>query len=366
MSNHLSLRTGQNQGRVVALADAGAVLIGLEEIDVLPAAEPEEAASNASGAFVLSTNLANLPAERLGELIGQTLGHFKIGWLLGRGHYGAVFRAHDRNREQAVALKVLPPVFPADTEEMDFFVAAVKPVLSLQHSNLVQLRGVGKTGSYVWLAQELVAGESLAEWNGHTDTSARFKGRPANRHTAKQTGTLEWRPALRVALQITGALDFARRHHLLHRNITPANILLDAKDGTARLNDLGFWGALVGSTLQHQRLERKFLAELPYLSPEHIDPVAAIDELSDQYSLGAVVYALLKGRPPFEGQSPEETMTQIRSALPASPKEFQSTIPDEFQAVVLRMLAKCPGERFPTFGILLAELKKIAAEHGED
>src|SRR5262249_21234474 len=114
-----------------------------------------------------------------------------------------------------------------------------------------------------------------------------------------------------------------------------------------------------GSALQQQTLERKFLAELPYLSPEHIDPDAPVDDLSDQYSLGAVVYGLLTGRPPFEGATPEETMAKIRAGRPVRPKEYQPAIPDALQAAVLRMLAARREERSRAAGPLVADLEAI-------
>jgi len=341
----------------------GRSFLRLEERESQPRDEPDDAPPASQ---LPSTSLPYLPPERLGELTGLTLGNFQLGPLLGHGHYGPVFRAHDVKRDQAVAVKVLPPIFPADKEEMERFVAAVKPVLFLQHPGLVLLRGIGKTGPYVWLARQLIDGESLAARLQRPNPRPRIKWRPALRNEVAANRALEWRFALRVAVQITRALEFMHRRHLLHLNVTPGNILLDAETGVARLNDLGFWEALVGSKLQQKVLEGKFLAELPYLSPEQVDPDAAVDEFSDQYSLGAVIYTLLTGRPPCQGKTPEETIAQIRSYVPTKPKKVQRFMPDEFQAVVLRMLAKRPEERYTDPGSLLEELKNIATNQGED
>jgi serine/threonine protein kinase len=248
-----------------------------------------------------------------------------------------------------VALKVLPPVFPADDAEMQHFVRALKPAFALHHPGLVALRGLGRSGPYVWIAAELVEGESVAS------AIVRFR----------EAGKGKWRLALRVALHIGRVLDFLHHRRLVHANITPANLLLSDGEGQARLTDLGLWDALMGSVLQRERLEQKLVAELPYLSPEHIDPDAPVDALSDQYSLGAVVYALLTGRPPCEGKTTEETMARIRDTMPLRPKEFHRSAPDELQAAVLRMLAKRPEERYAAPGPLLADLEAIAAKHGE-
>src|SRR5262249_10230011 len=161
------------------------------------------------------------------------------------------------------------------------------------------------------------------------------------------------------------ALEFTHQNRLVHGNLTPANVLVQAADGQARLNDLFLLKALEGSRLQQATLENKLLAELPYLSPEHIDPDATADDLSDLYSLGVVVYALLTGRPPFAAAAPEETLGQIRTALPEKPRHLQRSIPDAFQAIVLKLLAKRPEERYPTPAALLADLEQVAAGHEE-
>jgi serine/threonine-protein kinase len=269
--------------------------------------------------------------------------------VLGRGHFGIVFRAHDLKKEQDLAVKVLSPVFPADDEEMQHFVRVVKLAMALRHPGLATLYAVGRTGPYVWIAMELVDGEGVAE------VVARL-------HKLRK---IKWRRALRVALQVGQALAFIRQRHLIHGNITPANILLTA-DGHAKLNDLAQWNALMGSKLFQQGLEKKLLAELPFLSPEQCDAKADVDDLSDQYNLGAVVYALLTGRPPFVCESPEALLEHVCKVPPDKPKSLQPEIPDQLQSVVLRMLAKHPEERYPTPEEFLADLEKIAADHQEE
>ena len=334
------------------LAPGDVVRIGnsylrLEGDAAAPPAEATEPAAPAAPAAPPapeeSGKLPQLPGDRLGELVNHTLGHFKVGAPIGPGHWGYVFRARDLRTEEAVALKVLSPVFPANAEEMQRFVRIMKPRLLLHHPGLAMPRGLGKSGPYVWIATDLVKGDSAATLIERARTSRK----------------VPWRPALRVARWVARALDCLRENRVVHANITPANILVPADDGPARLNDLGLWEALAGSALQQQTLERKFLAELPYLSPEHIDPDAPVDDLSDQYSLGAVVYGLLTGRPPFEGATPEETMAKIRAGRPVRPKEYQPAIPDALQAAVLRMLAARPEERYPAAGPLVADLEAI-------
>jgi serine/threonine protein kinase len=303
-----------------------------------------------NGAATEPGKLPHLPRERLGALTGHFLGHYELGIALSHGHYGVVFRARHDKTEQSAALKVLPAGFPANDEEMQRFIRAMKPRMALQHPGLVALRGVGKSGPYVWVAAEFVEGESAATVIRRWQSAGKFK----------------WRAALRSALQLSKVLELLHQHHLVHANITPANVLLPEDGTAARLNDLGLWDALIGSELQEQTLEKKFLAELPYLSPEHADPEAPVDDLSDQYSVGAVIYGLLTGRPPCEGATTEETIEKVRTALPARPKEFQKSIPDAFQAVVLRMLARRPEDRYPGAGPLVADLEAVAMAHADE
>src|SRR5262249_40471682 len=107
--------------------------------------------------------LAPLPWDRLGELSGDTLGHYVLGLPLGRGHHGVVFHATDQRTNQAVALKGLSAEFPADADEMRRFAQALKRLLPLRHPHLVGVHGAGKTGPYCWIALEAVEGDSLAE-----------------------------------------------------------------------------------------------------------------------------------------------------------------------------------------------------------
>jgi pSer/pThr/pTyr-binding forkhead associated (FHA) protein len=292
----------------------------------------------------------HLPPERMRELATHTLGHYLIGPAMAPGPVGTVFRAKDNKTGQEVALKILPPDFPADDAEVQRFVRVLRQYLPLHHAGLVQMRGVGRTLPYVWVASELVAGDSLAVVV--KDPRSQKKGK--------------WRLALRVARHMARTLDFLHRRRLVHGSVTPANVLLPPGDGPPALKDAGMWDALAGSSLMRHAVGKRLLAELPYLSPEHVDPYMTVDDLSDQYCLGAVIYAMLTGRPPCEGGSTEETVEFIRTAFPLRPKEGCPGLPDAFQAVVLRTLSKHPEDRYPAPGPLMADLDAVAAKHGEE
>ncbi len=283
-----------------------------------------------------------VPREKLAKLSGCKLGHYQLGEVIGVGHFGTVFKARDLKKEADVALKVLGPEFPANDAEMNRFVLVVKPMLAVRHPHLVTVLGAGRSHNYMWIARELVVGENAA------DLIARHR---------KQK-RIDWRIGYRLAVHVGRALDFAARHHWSHLNLTPANILI-AADGTARLNDLMMHKALGGSVLDQAVRKQKERAEAAWLAPEQTEPGAYVDDLADQHRLGAIVYAVLTGRLPFEDDDPEHLRRRIRGEFPDKPTRHQKSIPIELQAVVLRLLAKHPEERYANPAQMLAELAAV-------
>jgi len=284
------------------------------------------------------------------QIAGQELGHYKAGRAAALGHAGVVFQAHDSKHNRLAALKVLPPLFPDNQEERQRFAGAMKAMIPLRHRNLVAVYGAGKTAGLYWIAQEWVDGGSAA--------------RLIERQ--KKANEFSRRLALRVGVHIARALDFARQQHLIHRHISPANILWSKTEKAAKLNDLKFSKALEGSKLQELTMGQELLDDLPYLAPEQIQgtELSFGDDLSDLYSLGAVLYALLTGRPPFFGPTPQETGRMIHDTEPIPPSKSQPRTPPELEKIVLRLLAKRPEDRYPTPAELVADLEGFAKEKG--
>jgi serine/threonine protein kinase len=295
------------------------------------------------------TPAPTLPAERLGELTDHLVAHYEVGPVLGHGHCGVVFRARDRKGGHTVALRVLFPEFPHNAGEMQQFAAAMKTVLPLRHANLVTLYNAGRTSPYCWLALEYIEGESLAQ------VLERMGGLP---------GKLGWKHALRLGVHLGRALEFIHGHRLQHGNLTPRNILIRLSDKLTKLGDLMLARSLDGSTLQKEILEKKMLAELPYLAPEQADPDAFVDSLADIYGVGAVMYARIAGRPPFQGESPEETLGRIHKAPLVRPRKVVPTVPEALDVAVVKMLARRQEDRYQTAAELVAEMERIAAEEG--
>lgn len=287
---------------------------------------------------------ASPDAASLSDLTGKKISHYTVGALLARGANGFVFRAQDPKENTEVALKVLRPEIAQDEEEIQRFVRAMKTMLPLRHPNLVAILGAGKTSGFCWLAMEFVDGESLA----------------AVIQRIGVAGMLDWRYALRVATHIGRALAFAEKQHIIHRNITPTNILVRSSDKLCKLGDLMLAKALEGTLAQQITRPGELLGDVAYMSPERTQSSGVVDGRSDIYSLGATTYALLTGRPPFIGQSLPDTIAKIRQEEPVRPKKYHLSVPDSFEGIVLQMLAKRPEGRFQSAADLMTQLERVA------
>jgi hypothetical protein len=283
-------------------------------------------------------------AAGLTELVGRTIGRYEVGPIIAKGTTGFVFRARDTKENQEFALKVLQPEVTQSEDEMQRFVRAMKTMMPLRHPNLVAIYGAGKNGPYCWIAMEYVDGENLA----------------AVIHRIGVAGMLDWRHSLRVAVHIARALEFAEQHHILHRNITPHNILVQNSDKRAKLGDLMLAKALEGTLAQQITRPGELLGEVAYMSPERTQGTGAVDSRSDTYSLGATIYALVTGRPPFIGDSLPDTIRKIRQEEPVKPKKYCLSVPDLFEGIILQMLAKRPESRFQTAAEMVARLEQVA------
>lgn len=294
-----------------------------------------------------TSRLPRLNLDQYDELVDCDLGHYLLESILGRGFTSVVFRAHDRKKEQTVALKVLHPHFPRTDAEMHQFARILKPVLPLRHANVIGYLGAGKFGPFCWIAMEYVDGEGLA----------------AVLQRMLPDRKIDWHRGFRMMLHVARALTFLHSHHLKHTNLTPKNILVNTVDHQTRVTDFAHGAALGGSEAMMGVLEGKVLAELPYMAPEQTQGDAFVDELSDIYSLGVIAYQMLTGKLPFEGGDVEETISLIQQSAPIKPRKHQKGIPEPLERIILRMLAKHQEERPQRASELVAELERFAEEH---
>jgi serine/threonine protein kinase len=286
--------------------------------------------------------------EQLKALSGQQLAHFDIGPVIGTGRSGIVFHATDTRDNRPVALKVLRPEFARDDKAKQRFVWAMKTMLPLRHPNLVTLHAAGKVGPHCWVAMEYLAGENMTQVIERIGVA----------------GMLDWRYGFKVAVHVGRALDYAHGQGILHRNVTPTNILLEAPTKTIKLGDLMLAKALEDPDRPPLTNPHELVGDVTYMAPERTDGTGTVDGRADLYGLGATVYALLTGRPPFGGATLVEKIIAIRGTEPEKPTKFQMSIPARFEGVVLRLLAKDPADRPATAADLLVELERVGKFHG--
>jgi len=285
------------------------------------------------------------------ELTGQTLGQYQVGQLLARGRHGLVFHARHVKRNLPVALKVFDPALVQDAKKMQRFVRAMQTELRLRHPHLVRVYGAGRTGNLCWVAKEYIAGESLAAVIGRVEIA----------------GHLEWRRVAHVGFYLGQALAYVHQRKMVHRNVTPQNILLGAKLKTTKLADV-----VLASALEEDPTKPISAAGVPseglaYMSPERTDgPGAAVDARTDIYSLGATLYAMLAGRPPFQAASVKELVHQIRLQAPLSFKSLGAVVPAELEEIIQRMLAKRPQDRYPAMADFVRTLQKFAKKQSDE
>jgi serine/threonine protein kinase len=289
-----------------------------------------------------------LPAERMHELTGAQLGRYTLGPMLAKGQSGLVFLGRDTKQSRMAALKVFWPEFSRDAREVKRFIRAMKTMLPIRHAHLVTLYAAGLTTPYCWMAMEYVEGESVTQVIRRIGAG----------------GALPWQDALRVGIHVCRALVFAHFHQIIHRNITPQNILIRGSDRVAKLGDMMTAKALEGSQAQQITKPGELLGDVQYMAPERTSGMAAdVDQRSDLYSLGATVYALLTGRPPLQGSSLVETILKIRQEQPVGPKRHRPDMPAGLDVIVLKLLAKPPEQRYQTAGQLLGDLDQLAKAH---
>lgn len=292
-----------------------------------------------------NTTMAAAPiaAVPLPKLVGQTLGSYVLQKIVGVGSSGMIFKGLDEENNRVAAVKVLSPQFTSTDEQRMRFVRAMKTMLPVKDDHIVNLYNAGKTGPYCWAAMEFIEGENLAELIERTGIE----------------GMLDWTKVWRVAFDIARALKTGFEHQIIHRNVTPKNILRRKSDESCLLGDFMLAKALQGTLAQQVTQPGQILGEISYLAPERTRADAEVDTRSDIYGLGATCYALLTGHSPAGGDSMPEIIKNVRETVPEKPKVYQLAVNEIFQDVVMKMIAKDPAQRYQTPTELLKELMRI-------
>src|SRR2546430_1312188 len=252
----------------------------------------------------------------------------------------SVFKARDTLLERRVALKVLHPHFTDDDQYVERFRREARAVASLSHPNIVTILDRGEDEGRQFIVFELVEGRTLAE-------------------ILQEEGRLPVRRALEIAIQVARGLAFAHEHGLVHRDVKPQNVILNG-DGRAKVTDFGIARSL---DVQGVTQSGTVLGTSNYIAPEQASG-QAVDQTTDVYSLGVVLFELLTGEVPFPGESFVAVAMQHVHEPPPSLLDVRPDVPARVAHAVDRALEKDPAARFPTMDAFAAELQACLAELG--
>jgi len=267
--------------------------------------------------------------------IGSTLLGYRIETLLGRGGMGVVYRAYDARLKRNVALKLVAPELSEDERFRGRFLAETELAAALEHPNVVPIYDAGEVDGQLYLAMRYVEGWDL-------------------KSLLQTEGALEPKRALAICAQIAGALDAAHERGLVHRDVKPSNVLLDAKEH-AYLADFGLTRRLAEQGLPAG--PGLSLGTPAYVSPEQIEG-GEVDGRADLYSLGCLLYECLTGQVPFARDSELALLWAHVHEPPSKPSGHRPELPEAIDAVLARALAKDPDDRYST----CAELVEAARE----
>ena len=262
-------------------------------------------------------------------------GRYRIQRKLGAGGMADVYLAEDQELGRRVAIKILNSRHGNDDQFIERFRREAKNAAALNHPNIVSIYDRGEAEDTYYIAMEFLDGRTLKEL---------IVGR----------GAAPINVAIEYARQILSALRFAHRHGIVHRDIKPHNVLVDG-EGRVKVTDFGI--ARAGTSQMTET--GSIVGTAQYLSPEQAKG-GEVDPRSDLYSLGIVLYELLTGKTPFEGDTPVEIAMKHLSTAPKPPSKLRPDIPPELDMVVLRALAKNPDDRYQSADEMEADLDRVA------
>jgi eukaryotic-like serine/threonine-protein kinase len=269
-----------------------------------------------------------------------TVPGYEIHGELGRGGMGVVYRAKHLGLNRQVALKMILAGSHASVQELGRFRAEAEAVAQLQHPNIVQVYDIGEHEGCPFFSLEFIDGGCL------TDRIANTPQPPAE--------------AARITQVLAVAMEYAHQRGILHRDLKPANILL-ALDGTPKITDFGLAKRLEGDS-SHTRTG-SIIGTPSYMAPEQaFGQNKEIGPGADIYALGAILYELLTGRPPFQGTTLLETVQMVRTADPVPPSRLQPRLPRDLETICLTCLRKEPHKRYATSSFLAEDLRRFLAK----
>ncbi|HJQ27378.1 MAG TPA: protein kinase [Blastocatellia bacterium] len=284
--------------------------------------------------------------------VGRPVGHYRVVTLIGRGGMGEVYLAQDTRLHRRVALKLLRASLTEDRQRLKRFEQEACAASALSHPNILTVHDFGQDGDLHFIVSEYIEGETLRQ--------------------ALKRGQLSFGQALEAATQVAGALAAAHQAGIVHRDIKPENIML-RPDGYVKVLDFGL--AKLGERADAPPGLSAFsvidthpgmvMGTVNYMSPEQARGLA-VDARSDVFSLGAVLYEMLSGRPPFDGETASDVLVGILEKEPLPLAVYWPDTPPELQRIVSKTLQKDREERYQSIKDLHLDLKYLKRDLASD
>ncbi|NMB33852.1 MAG: Stk1 family PASTA domain-containing Ser/Thr kinase [Clostridium sp.] len=272
-------------------------------------------------------------------MIGQILGNrYELIEKIGGGGMAHVYKAKCRLLNRFVAIKILKSDFIDDEEFLKRFRVEAQAAASLSHPNIVSIYDVGQESDIHYIVMEYVNGMTLKNY-------------------LDEKGVLDWEEAVDITIKIALAIEHAHKNHIIHRDIKPHNILF-TKDGMVKVTDFGIARAVSSSTIT---MAGNTIGSVHYFSPEQARG-GFTDERSDLYSVGIVLFELLTGKLPFEGESPVAVALKHLQEQPPKVVEFNPNVPNGVNSIVMRAIQKEQSIRYQSASELLNDLGGILKE----
>jgi eukaryotic-like serine/threonine-protein kinase len=262
-------------------------------------------------------------------------GDYELLEEIGRGGMGVVYKARQKELDRIVALKMILASHLASTEQVGRFQIEARAAAKLRHSNIVQIHEVGQFNGQDFFTMEYIEGKNLGQ---------RIARRP-----------IDQADAVRMIIAVARAVGEAHRQGIVHRDLKPSNILLDAEE-RPYLTDFGLAKLLLSDT--GQTTTKEVLGTMHYMSPEQATGHSRdVKPAADIYSLGAILYQLLTGRPPFVEENLMDLLLALQSGDPLLPRQLNPKIPRALELICLKCLQKVPEERYPSAEALAEDLE---------
>ena len=273
-------------------------------------------------------------------LLDTVLGKVLLKRVLGEGGMGTVYMGRHLTLDIDVAVKVLPPNLAQRNQAfIERFLREARTAAQIHHPNIVQVFDVDFQRGYFFIVMEYVEGETAAE-------------------RLRRKGRLSEREVVELGLEAAAALEYARRKAIVHRDVKPENLLI-SRDGEVKLADLGLAKRVAGDTGSGLTLDGQALGTPAYIAPEQVSDARAADHRSDLYALGASLFFLATGRPPFQGPTAFQTMMRHLNEAAPELRAYRAELSVELNAIVKRLLQKDPRARHQTAGELGIELRAL-------